>query len=263
MMVSQWFSFTFSNSSCHEPNTILGMKFERENNKIKLSLPNHIKHVLKELGLNKCKTSMTPLIPNLKLCEATDDDHSRFKKLNINYSFEVSSLACYSVKPGMTHCHKVKKVWHIPTSFFIFTVMPHGAMTLKIEPRNLFETVLVTYSSTEAKLNPLVDAFHEGIWLQALLAEIGTNPKTRHIDLKTKGIRQEVKNNTIQISLIKTTEMIAEALTKAASNSSISIHPKLLTMTSKQPDPPSPVTGSVGILSHFLLLRLLFSVKLL
>lgn len=53
--------------------------------------------------------------------------------------------------------------------------------------------------------------------------KFGTNPKTRHIDLKTKGIRQEVKHNTIRISLIKTTEMIADALTKAASKSSISI----------------------------------------
>ncbi|KNZ43825.1 hypothetical protein VP01_982g3 [Puccinia sorghi] len=130
----------------------------------------------------------------------------------------------------------------------------------------------VTYSSTEAELNPLVDAFHEGIWLKALLAEIwniqldaathliddpdlcerlmmseeefqlkfsnehlidnkglddkvkkfGSNPKTRHIDLKTKGIRQEVKNKNIRISLIKTTDMIADALTKAASRFSIS-----------------------------------------
>ncbi|KNZ47999.1 hypothetical protein VP01_5983g1, partial [Puccinia sorghi] len=30
----------------------------------------------------------------------------------------------------------------------------------------------VTYSSMEAKLNPLVDSFHEGIWLKALLSEL-------------------------------------------------------------------------------------------
>ncbi|KNZ59059.1 hypothetical protein VP01_1807g1 [Puccinia sorghi] len=62
--------------------------------------------------------------------------------------------------------------------------------------------------------------------------KFGSNPKTRHIDLKTKGIRQEVKHNNIRISLIKTTDMIADALTKAAAKPSISI---------------SPVTGSVGI----------------
>ncbi|KNZ61568.1 hypothetical protein VP01_1383g1 [Puccinia sorghi] len=129
----------------------------------------------------------------------------------------------------------------------------------------------VTYSSTEAELNPLVDSFHEGLWLKALLMEIwniqmdatnhliddpdlneqlmmseedfklkmknehlidnkglddkvkkfGSNPKTRHIDLKTKGIRQEVKHKSIRINLIKTTEMLADALTKAAPKSSI------------------------------------------
>ncbi|KAI7966397.1 hypothetical protein MJO29_002145 [Puccinia striiformis f. sp. tritici] len=30
----------------------------------------------------------------------------------------------------------------------------------------------VTYSSTEAELNPLVDSFHEGTWLKALLSDI-------------------------------------------------------------------------------------------
>ncbi|KNZ51438.1 uncharacterized protein VP01_3954g1, partial [Puccinia sorghi] len=79
------FDSRFSNSSCHEPNTILGMKYERENNKIKLSLPNHIQHGLEELGLTDCKTSATPLTPNLKLCESSDEYHARFRKLNINY----------------------------------------------------------------------------------------------------------------------------------------------------------------------------------
>ncbi|PLW47490.1 hypothetical protein PCASD_04448 [Puccinia coronata f. sp. avenae] len=123
----------------------------------------------------------------------------------------------------------------------------------------------------EPELNPLVNAFHKGIWLKAMLAEIwniqmdaanhlidnselnerlmmndeefkkkysnhhlidnkgldnkvkkfGSNPKTRHIDLKTKGIRQEVKHNNIRIQLIRTTEMVAEALTKSAAKDSI------------------------------------------
>lgn len=51
--------------------------------------------------------------------------------------------------------------------------------------------------------------------------KFGSNPKTRHIDLKTKGIRQEVKHKSIRINLIKTTEMLADALTKAAPKSSI------------------------------------------
>lgn len=105
------------------------MKFEREGDKIFLSQPKHIAHGLEELGLIDCKPSSTPLTPNLQLREATDDDHNKFKKLNINYrsaiglinyiasnthpdlSFAVSSLARYSVKPGLTHWKEVKKTW--------------------------------------------------------------------------------------------------------------------------------------------------------
>jgi hypothetical protein len=123
------FKNRFSNSLCHDLNTILGMKFERCRNKIMLSLPKHIQHGLEELGLTNCKTSVTPMTQNLKLVNASDDDHARFKKLNINYrsaigllnhisqlarpdiSFAVSNLAQHSVKPGMTHWHEVKKVW--------------------------------------------------------------------------------------------------------------------------------------------------------
>ncbi|KNZ64306.1 hypothetical protein VP01_1042g6 [Puccinia sorghi] len=148
------FESQFSNSSFHEPNTILGMKFEKENDKIMLSLPNHIQHGLEEL----------------------------FKRININYrsaigllnhiaqltcpdiSFAVYGLAHYSVKPGITHWHKVKKVWQYLKGTY--------NLKLTLEVRKPYEQRCVTHSSTEAKLNPLVDTFHEGIWLKALLAEI-------------------------------------------------------------------------------------------
>ncbi|KNZ59572.1 hypothetical protein VP01_1700g3 [Puccinia sorghi] len=296
------------------------MKFEKTADKIHLSLPNHIQHGLEELGLEDCKISTTPLTPNLKLRDASDDDHSRFRKLNINYrsaigllnhiaqltrpdiSFAVSSLARFSVKPGMTHWHEVKKVWQYlkgTINLKLTLEIRKPSQLLEIysdaswgdDPQDrtsqsgyicfLFGSIIswnsskqrsVTYSSTEAELNPLVDSFHEGVWLKALLAEIwniqidaanhliddqelkdrlmmsddefaekfpnlhlidnkglddkikkfGSNPKTRHIDLKTKGIRQEVKHNNIRINLIRTHEMVADSLTKAASKSSIS-----------------------------------------
>ncbi|KNZ47173.1 hypothetical protein VP01_662g2 [Puccinia sorghi] len=115
------------------------------------------------------------------------------------------------------------------------------------------EQCSVTYSSTKAELNPLVDLFHEGVWLKALLAEIwniqidAANHLINNQDLKeqlmmsdeefeekfsnqhlinnkglddkTKGIQQEVKHNTIRINLIRTHEMIANSLTKAAQKS--------------------------------------------
>jgi hypothetical protein len=196
------------------------MKYERVGHKILLFLPNHIEHGLKELGLLKCKTSSTPLTPNLKLKEATDEDHNLFKKENINYrsaigllnyiacyarpdiSFAVSSLARFSIKPGLTHWHELKKVWQYlqhKNDLKLTLEIKHPNQLLKIysdaswgddpETRNsqsgylcyLFGSLIswnscrqhnVTYSSTEAELNPLVDSFHEGSWLKALLSDI-------------------------------------------------------------------------------------------
>ncbi|KNZ51735.1 hypothetical protein VP01_3835g2 [Puccinia sorghi] len=213
-------SIGFFESSCDHCLYQCFSTFKCENDSIKISLPNHIQHGLEELGLVNCKTSVTPLTPNLKLIDATDKDHARFKKLNINYqsairlfnhiaqltrpniSFAVSSLARFSVKPGMSHWHEVKKGWqHLKgTSDLKFTLkIKEPNQLLQIfsnaswgdDPKDrtsqsgylcfLFGTPiswnsskqrLVTYSSTEAELNPLVDSFHEGIWLKALLAEI-------------------------------------------------------------------------------------------
>ncbi|KNZ46658.1 hypothetical protein VP01_7087g1 [Puccinia sorghi] len=171
-------TFQGYNLSCHAPNTILGMRFKREDNKIKLLLPNHIQHGLEEL-------------------DATDEEHAQFKKLNTNYrsaigllnhiaqltqpdiSFSVSSLARYSFKPGITHWHEVKKLLQIysdaswgdhpkdctsQSGYICFLV---GTLT----SWNSSKQQSIMYSSTEAELNPLVNAFHEG-WLKAVLAEV-------------------------------------------------------------------------------------------
>lgn len=53
------------------------------------------------------------------------------------------------------------------------------------------------------------------------LKKFGSNPKTRHIDLKMKGLRQEVKSQNIRVTLIGTSKMIADAMTKPAAKPSI------------------------------------------
>ena len=97
------------------------MKFKKENNKIKLSLPKNIQHGLEELGLTNCKNLVTPMTSNLKLVNTLDKDHARFKKLKINYrsvigllnhiaqlarpniSFAVSHLSQFLKKPCIIH----------------------------------------------------------------------------------------------------------------------------------------------------------------
>ncbi|KNZ60512.1 hypothetical protein VP01_1542g1 [Puccinia sorghi] len=117
-------------------------------------------------------------------------------------SFAVSSLARFSTKPGIQHWHEVKKVW------LYLKRTKDLKLTLKIrnpdklleiysdstwadDPKSrtsqsgylcyLYGSLIswnscrqrnITYSSTEAELNPLVDSFHEGTWLKALLSDI-------------------------------------------------------------------------------------------
>ncbi|KNZ58996.1 hypothetical protein VP01_1821g5 [Puccinia sorghi] len=186
------FEKRFRSSSCHDPNTILV----------------------------DCKTSGILLTPNLKLREACDDNHVRFRKLKINYhsaigilnhitqitrpniNYVLSSLACFSVKPGMTHRNEVKKVWQYlkGTAELKLTLeinKPDHLLQIfsdtswRDDPINrtsqsgylcfLFGSLIswnrlkersVTYSSTEVELNPLVNLFHEVVWLKALLSEL-------------------------------------------------------------------------------------------
>ncbi|KNZ51107.1 hypothetical protein VP01_4091g2 [Puccinia sorghi] len=165
---------------------------------------------------------------------------------------------------GELHClsHQTRHQLCCVESHQIFNQTRHDALARSSK---------VTYSSKEAELKPLVDSFHEGTWLKALLSDIWniqldaathyiddhklnerlmmsdedfkekssnthyinnkglddklkkfrSNPKTRHIDLKTKGLRQEVKQKNIKVVLIRTFDMLADTLTKPAPKSPI------------------------------------------
>lgn len=192
-------------------------------------------------------------------------------------SFAVSSLSRFNAKPGLPHWNKLKKTWnylkgtpHIklwlkvnnldslteaysdaswaddPTtrqSQTGYPCMVHGCVVSwnSSKQRN------ITFSSTDAELNALVDAFHKATWIRALMCEIfsskltaitihtnnrglmdklenfGFNSRMQHLDLKTKGMREEVKSGNLRIQLIKLEAMPADALTKSASLTSLQL----------------------------------------
>jgi hypothetical protein len=93
-------------------------------------------------------------------------------------------------------------------------------------------------SSTEAEYMALTQATKEAIWLRRLLLELGfpqqittifednqstialaKNPvhhqRTKHIDVRHHFVREQVEIGSIQLEYIPTTDMIADALTKA------------------------------------------------
>lgn len=171
-------------------------------------------------------------------------------------SFAVLSLVWYSVKPGLSHWKELRKTWQ----FLKYTSLLQFELEIKDDSKFLeiysdstwgddpdtrisqsgylsylhgsliswssARQQCVTYSLTELELCPLVDSFHEGTWLKALVSDLwniklesathyidnkgledelkffGSNPKTRHTDLKMKGLRQEIQNNAMRIVLI-------------------------------------------------------------
>ncbi|KNZ60241.1 hypothetical protein VP01_158g10 [Puccinia sorghi] len=103
----------------------------------------------------------------------------------------------------------------------------------------------ITMSSTESEMNALSDGEQENQWLCFLIEELwktkleptlfhidnkglleklknfGSNSKTKHLDIKIKGLREKFKNKDIAVKLISSNEMLADSLTKAAPLSSI------------------------------------------
>jgi hypothetical protein len=103
----------------------------------------------------------------------------------------------------------------------------------------------ITLSSTESEMNALSDGEQESQWLTFLIEELwekklaptlfhidnkglleklkhfGSNSKTKHLDIKIKSLREKFKTNEIDVKLIPSCDMTADALTKAAPYASI------------------------------------------
>ncbi|KNZ55917.1 hypothetical protein VP01_2543g2 [Puccinia sorghi] len=99
--------------------------------------------------------------------------------------------------------------------------------------------------STEAELNALSDGVQESQWIAYLVEELwkekldsskfhvdnqgliekiknfGSNSKTKHLDIKMKWLRELKNSNQINVKLIPSEEMIADALTKPSSAESL------------------------------------------
>ncbi|KNZ48474.1 hypothetical protein VP01_5647g1, partial [Puccinia sorghi] len=103
----------------------------------------------------------------------------------------------------------------------------------------------ITLSSTEAELNALSNGVQENQWIKYLIEELyhkdlnptafhidnkglldkinnfGSNSKTKHLDIKSKWLRDLKKNNKISVKLIPSEKMVANALTKPANQESL------------------------------------------
>lgn len=106
----------------------------------------------------------------------------------------------------------------------------------------------VALSSTESEYMAAVAAIQEGIWLSNLYTEVfadgglkikiccdnkgaiqvilnnNFSPRTKHIDIRAKFIREKVESGNITIEYRRTSEMPADILTKVSTHSSIMKH---------------------------------------
>ncbi|KNZ47182.1 hypothetical protein VP01_6624g1, partial [Puccinia sorghi] len=103
----------------------------------------------------------------------------------------------------------------------------------------------ISLSSTEAELNALSDGAQESQWITYLIEELwkekldpaefnidnqgllekiknfGSNSKTKHIDIKMKWLCELKNSDQINLKLIPSEEMVADALTKASNADSL------------------------------------------
>ncbi|KNZ61437.1 hypothetical protein VP01_13g8 [Puccinia sorghi] len=103
----------------------------------------------------------------------------------------------------------------------------------------------ISLSSTEAELNALSDGVQESRWVTYLIEELwkeklnptefnvdnqglvekiknfGSNSKTKHLDIKMKWLRELKNSNQINVKLIPSENMVADALTKPSNAESL------------------------------------------
>jgi hypothetical protein len=119
----------FPESSAHDPDTLLGMDVEHNEDVITRSQEKLIDKGLALIGLTNCKPVHTPLSVSVQLTSATDEEKAEFSKLNINYRTftgilnylscrtrpdlapAVSILSSFNNDPGINHWKEVMHVW--------------------------------------------------------------------------------------------------------------------------------------------------------
>ncbi|KNZ53818.1 uncharacterized protein VP01_3128g2 [Puccinia sorghi] len=133
------------------------MKFEQEKSKIKLSLPNHIAHVLQRLNINY--RSSIGLLNHI--AQLTRPNIS-YAELKLTLQIKEPSQLLQIISDTSWGDDPQGRTSQSGYLCFIF-----GSLI----SWNSCKQISITYLSTEAELNPLVDSFHKGVWL-ALLAEV-------------------------------------------------------------------------------------------
>ncbi|KNZ59599.1 hypothetical protein VP01_1697g1 [Puccinia sorghi] len=164
----------------------------------------------------------------------------------------VSMLSGFNNNPGIKQWQQILHCWRYlkGTMDLKLTLQPDSSGTIcfwKSCPIawNSKKQKNIALSSTEAYLKALSDGFQENQWILYLIEELwkeklnpsefnidnsrllkkiknfGSNSKTKHLDIKMKWLRELKNSNQINVKLISSEKMVADALTKASNRDSL------------------------------------------
>ncbi|KNZ56016.1 hypothetical protein VP01_251g8 [Puccinia sorghi] len=170
------------------------MDLEQTADSISLSQPKLIKKGLEFLKMEDCKPVKTPLSPGVSLISATKEEKEEFKKLNINYRSHtglLNFLACRT-RPDLAPAVSIL------SSF-------NGEPGIKH-----WSQVLHCWKYLKGTMN-----------LKLTLKPDKIESTNAHLDIKMKWLRELKNSNQINVRLIPSEEMVADALTKPSSAESL------------------------------------------
>jgi hypothetical protein len=90
-----------------DANLLLGIKIHHNPNAIVLSQRHSVASLLELYGMNNCRPTATPLVPNMHLSKASTEEIDRFRCLGVNYRSAVGALSYLSTATRPNICFAV------------------------------------------------------------------------------------------------------------------------------------------------------------
>ncbi|KNZ49431.1 hypothetical protein VP01_5010g1, partial [Puccinia sorghi] len=203
---------------------------------ILLSQPKLICKGLELLGMEDCKLVQTPLSPGINLIAASKEEKEAFQKLKINYRSHtglLNFLACRT-RPDLAPAVSILSSFNNDLGIKHWVQVLHcwkylkGTIDLKLTLRPECVGNEVKYFTDATWADDLESRLSQSgsicFWKTCLIEKIknfGSNSKTKHHDIKMKWLRELNNGNQINVKLIPSDEMVADALTKPSNAESL------------------------------------------
>ncbi|KNZ56014.1 hypothetical protein VP01_251g6 [Puccinia sorghi] len=191
------FLLCFPDSSAHVPDTLLSMDLEQTSDSLSLSQPKLIKKGLELLKMEDCKPVKTPLSPG-----------SHWPPQLPSFSDETGSCAC--------NFNSLEFQW--PSRHQSLVAIESTNAVKYYTDATWADNLELRLSRTEN--NALSDGFQESQWITYLIEELWKE-KLDPSEFNMKWLCELKNSNQINVRLIPSEEMVADALTKLNSAESL------------------------------------------